>query len=147
MGGTGAGATSLGVFGDLVTSPWDTSKGKPSRPPQRGLRPQPLNGFVSAPTKAGPVPVPPSPAAPSPRGSGFGSSSLIAAACHGCLDMADSLRGIDAQAPHPLCQEARGTSLSNCAPVSLSADGLWAMLGLPKTRLIPKGLLAPPRLP
>lgn len=78
MGGTGAGATSLGVSGDPVTSPWDTSKGKPYRPPQGGLRAQPLHGFVLAPTKAGPVPVPPNPTAPSPPGSGFGSSSLIA---------------------------------------------------------------------
>lgn len=66
VGGPGAGATTLGVSGDPVTSPWVTSKGKPTWPPHGGLRPQSLKGFVSAPTKAGPVPSPPSPTAPSP---------------------------------------------------------------------------------
>lgn len=147
MGGVGAGATSRRVSGDPVTSPWDTSKGKTSWPPQGGLRPQTLNGFVSAPTKAGPVPDLPNPAAPSPPGSCFGSSSSIATASCSCPDMAHSPWGADAQPPHPLCREARGTSLPNCASVSPSADGCWAILGLPKTRLIPKGLLGPPRPP
>lgn len=49
--------------------------------------------------------------------------------------------------PHPRCQEAQGVSLPNCASVSLSVDGLSAMLRLPMAGLISKGLLAPPRLP
>lgn len=58
MGGAGAGITSLGT---LLPPYGDTSNCKPSWASQGGLGPQPLNGLVSVPTKAGPVPVPPAP--------------------------------------------------------------------------------------
>lgn len=132
-----------GVFGDPVTSLWDTSKGKKlegksSWPPQGGLRPQALNGFVSAPTKVGTIPVPQAPLPPHPLTVTWDSRVSIAAASCGCPDVAHSLWRDNAWTCHPLCREAPRTSLPNCASVSTPADCLWAMWGLPKPRLIPK---------